>query len=343
MRKLEQVTGPLNFDQELKHLVDYIKLKWEPLADIEKIFKLAADAALVDARAWFDRYAVGETIMDILDAREEALTAGTGVSSAQYYDGPCHCLSQTRMALDQAHAVALQLEHSPWDYSRQVSRLASRIKAEYPQLENARPLGWEVLAKGYEDFDGQVEYCKTQVRQDQDLFQGLDAQGTLSPNFVYRTALPYVMYDEVCQCRAAPEVLVGAVYGYMLGLREHQNTREIVGALQHLAVYLPTPSAPAIGVMPSSGYPLLAALLKIERRPAPTREEYAEALAQTAAFNALSQEERAEKRKANAASMDAILKELLSEKPDPEKEKAEQEAEKAQRTQIQALFRAALK
>lgn len=343
MRKLEQVTGPLNFDQELKHLVDYIKLKWEPLADIEAIFKLAAAAALVDARAWFDKHTIWEAIMAVVEAREEALAAGTGMRFAYHYDGPCHCLSQARHALDHVHAAALQLEHTPWDYSRQVSRLTSRIKAEYPQLANARPLGWALLANGYEDFDGQEEYCKTQVRHDQALFQGLDAQGTLSPDFVYRTALPYVMYDEVCQCHAAPEVLVGAVYSYMMGLREHQNTREIVGALQHLAVYLPTPSAPAVGVLLSSWHPILAALLKIQEQPAPTREEYEKAVAQAAAFNALSPEERAARCQENEARADAWLKELLSEKRDPAKENAEREKEAARRTQIQALFRAALK
>ncbi|MNR71555.1 hypothetical protein D3C71_21860 [compost metagenome] len=315
---MNKLTPNIDLDLEVSHMAKYIAQKWTPIAGLEAMFAEIRDAAVHAARGWMESHTLSLRAHELRKARQEqliqALPQGEGATAA-YYDGVSHFLSEVSFK-DMRICEAARDVDGRWDYSRKVAALTSSLSARYPQLAAARPLGWDALAENYVDFDGQEEYDPT---SDRALFEGTEASGACSGDFVYRTALPYVMYDEICQGNKASHVLVGSVFAQFLTIQERLNAQRAVAALEQLAAG----AAPQLLLewTPQVENLHLKAIVAL-MEPVPTREQYEEALAQRKAWDALSEEERQARREDNSESIAKLLANLKSEN-DTEKWAAE--------------------
>jgi hypothetical protein len=190
----------------------------------------------------------------------------------------------------------------------------------FPALAGAKPAGWEALAKGYKDFDGQLEYCNTQQDKDDTEFQGADTAGDGASSIPCRIALPYVMYDNYCQGRKPPYVLVSAIFGHFLRIAEHNNTLDILAEVEKHSLDYEVPHAVWEVPQPVFVNPVLAVLLSqarasmrleedLEKGP---QEKFLEAVKAAEAFEALSAEEQAHQKALRSASVKAVLASLKS-------------------------------
>lgn len=301
---MKQLTDTIDLDQEVQAICQYIALKWTPIENAHAIFSEIRDEALHHARAWFNKYSVGEVAHKLHSARNEALQKSDLTQAAKllacYYDSASGLLDDIWMKSAALRDAATSLDGS-WDYSKTVSALSEKLLQKYPQLSSARPLGWATLAKGYCEFDGQDDY---EPGPDEDLFEGTRAESMSSGHFVYRTALPYVLYDEKCRGLKAYKVLVGAVLAQFLCIQEHLNTVRMKRALEDWAKA--QPEHLVFDALPAPDHPLLKALAT-QLKPPLGEQTFNEALKAQEEWAALPDEEKAARKKAYAKDISTML------------------------------------
>lgn len=328
---MKELSLDINLDDEVRAMARYLAQKWTPIAGLEAMLREIRDAALHESRAWLEAYSPGNFAHDLRDSRAKALVQELGDDdekfTTEHHDAVCHYLYEVFTLSSEVHKQALELDGG-WDYSRRVDRLRTQLNGKYPDLAKARPLGWDELAKNYSDFDGQEEY---DPRPDVELFEGSRVEGACSGNFVYRTALPYVMYDEKCQGRKASAVLVGAVFAQFLGIQEFLNTKRFERDLAAWVQAQPTSVTFGLSSLPDN--PHLRVIGK-EASPAPSEQDYQTALAEQRKFRALPEAEKAEVIRENKAQTDEILKKLFSEVKSEDTSYANKRAARAQRVKL---------
>ncbi|MBU9200094.1 hypothetical protein KTD31_01585 [Burkholderia multivorans] len=306
---MKKLTADINLDHEVAHLAKFISQKWTPIENLHALFTEIRDAALHAARGWLDQHELWAATRDMEKARQELLMQALGPKdgdAVEYYDALCTLLNSVGSSATEIRAAGLVLD-GPWDYERRVKAVLASLTERYPALAVARPLGWEALEKGYRDFDGMEAYDPS---IDHELFEGTLVEGPGAPDFTGRVALPYVMYDEVCQGRKASYVLVGAVYSHFLGIAEFLNTHRV---MQDLATAFPQLHEPVMLYerKVTTNNPFLKVAVALAR-PAPTKEEFEENLANKAAFEALSDEEKAQRKADNSKRILRLLDALKS-------------------------------
>ncbi len=307
---MKELSPDINLDDEVRAMAQYLAQKWTPIEGLESLLREIRDAALHESRAWLEAYSPGNFAHDLRDTRAKALVQALGDDdekfTAEHHDAVCHFLYEVFTLSGEVNKQALELDGG-WDYTRRVDRLRARLNSKYPDLAKARPLGWDELAKNYTDFDGQEEY---DPRPDVALFEGSRAESACSGHFVYRTALPYVMYDEKCQGRKASAVLVGAVFAQFLSIQEFLNTKRFERDLTAWLQQQPDTMVFSLSSVPDN--PHLRVIAKEASAPR-TEQEYQEALAQQRKVKAMSEAERAALVAENQARTDEMLKRLFSE------------------------------
>lgn len=314
---MKEMSANLNLDEEIAAMAEFISLRWEPLPDLLEMFREIRDAALHDARGWIDQYMVSSCTHDLLQEREALLEPVS--KRAVSYDAVCQFLSNVCLRIGRVKDAGMALD-GPWDFSRRSDKVYYAMAKKYPALVNARPLGWDELAKGYRDFAGQAEYDPT---DDIRLFKGVNSDSAGASGFHGRTVLPYVMYDEKCQGRKAPRVLVSSAYAHFLFIAEQLHGYQVCDELRQIGnLKVPEMVFEVSWPEGSAESAFLKALKGLADAP-PTQAEYEEALAAEAAFNALPEEEKAARIAANKARMAEMMKNLFSNKPDPEAEARE--------------------
>ena len=312
---MKKLALPINVTTEAEALAAFIDQTWTAIPDIKSLFNEIRDAALHESRAWFDNYAVGFLAHDMMSARRGLLVTQLATEAEKeagpFYDGVCHVLDQVWSHSDVVAKLGREIDGS-WDYSDRVDAVYAKLAKKYPGLSSAKPLGWAALAKDYSDFDGQEEY---DGRAANELFQGMDVSSAGSCNFVNNTALPYVMYDEKCQGRKAPRVLVAAVFSHFLGIREFMNTQEMCDALK--ALPLRTDPEVLFDIeMPTSSNTLMQVLLQMARAPY-TAEDYQKSLDARAAYDAMSDEEKAARKVEADIETEAMIDRIRAQGDNP--------------------------
>lgn len=312
---MKKLALPINVTTEAEALAAFIDQTWTAIPDIKSLFNEIRDAALYESRAWFDNYAVGFLAHDMMQARRGLLITRLATEdekeSGPFYDNVCNVLYQIWSNSDFVAKIGREIDGS-WDYSDRVDAVYAKLAKKYPGLASAKPLGWAALAKDYSDFDGQEEYDGPAATE---LFQGMDVTSAGSAGFVSRTALPYVMYDEKCQGRKAPRVLVGAVFAHFLGIREFMNTQAMCDALKAL----PLRADPEVLFdieMPTSSNPLMQVLLQMARAPY-TVEEYQKSLSERAAYVAMTDAEKAARKVVADKEIESMIERIRAEGDNP--------------------------
>ena len=152
---------------------------------------------------------------------------------ASLFDAPRQWTLNLLLQLSRVQGCARDID-GPWDFGRRANAVYARALSAWPELAKARPIGWDALREDYRDFDGMREYCTSTQVSDIQAFDGHDTTSAGAAGFPGRIALPYVMYDEVCQGRKAPRVLVSAIYAHFLSIASHQNTVAMLKELDGL-------------------------------------------------------------------------------------------------------------
>lgn len=333
---MKELNETICLDDEVKAIAAYIGLKWSPIANLEQLVQDVRIAAEHAARTLFEDHAIWEVAIAAEDARAAMLEQkyGDGPPNLRYYDAGSQLIDNIRDRLKDVRDAALSLD-GQWDYERGVNKVLQSLAPKYPDLVGARPIGWDQLEPGYNDFDGQEEYDN---RPDRALFQGTKTESAGSGDFVFRTALPYVMYDEKCQSRKAHDVLVGAIFSQFMLITEHLNTLNVCKDLEAVVATPPQEHVFELTIEPQT--PVLKTLTKLGK-PYATRLEYEKAVAQVAAYHALSDAEKELKIADQEARRKSFMAELM--KPRAPESYEEYQTKKALKAApIKAFLREAL-
>lgn len=301
---MKAMHAALNLDEEVNALADFISQRWEPITDLPELFAEVRDVALHDARGWLDNYMVSMCAHELYDARQKLLSPS--VSNPGLFDAVCHFLLQVSLNARSIHEAGRNLG-GDWDFSRRANRVYYAMSEKYPALANARPLGWDELAKDYIDYAGQEEY---NPREDIQLFNGVNSEFNAAPGFHIRTALPYVMYDEMCHGRKAARMLVAAAYGHFLFIAEQLHAYTVCDALRQLGnLHVPELAFEVSWIDEANANPFIKVLKMLADAPH-TKAEYDQSLAAVAEFNALSTEEQEARVTANKLRTTMMLKSM---------------------------------
>lgn len=330
----QQTSTPVNILNEITAMTEYLATRWEGIPSPVELFKAIHEHANYDARAWVDQHG----LFDAVAARETQRKAflGTVLPALQadlawLYDQPSMYLSGIRQQMGRLYEAGLSLD-GKWDYDQRSKRVFNAMVTRFPALRDAKPLGWDALRAGYTDTDGMDEYCESQQTQDEAAFRGSNVTSTMGGGFVGKTALPYVMYDEVCQSRKAPEVLVAAVYSHFMMLKQAENTRELLEAFLELDLRDKEPGL-VYKLELSTANSLMQALLVLVRGnesgvsndEAKNRENFEKACLAQEEHNMLSDAEKAERVAKNRAAISALLSRMHKASPKVDRKHEERE------------------
>jgi hypothetical protein len=324
----------IDVDAEIGAMARYLAPRWEGFGDVAPLLRAIYAVTLRDAPLWFDDYPLYQMAEARRRRREQLLgahlpvPAGAEAPKPAQYDAPTQLLAYLPLKARLLQECAMAI-HGEWDFER-FTRAAYRVlAADYPALAQARPVGWEALRRGYVDFAGMAEYSDNQQDADDAEFEGINSASAGTAGFTGRTALPYVMYDEVCQGRKAPYVLVSAAYGHFLAVIRHNNTVALLAALEALDLSDTAPQLVFDVPAAASGNALADTLLELVREDLGSadtlRQRHADALAAMAARATMSEEERAAQKAAAAGRIAEMLASLRSNRHDSDAEQREQD------------------
>lgn len=242
--KQNELLIPVSTNQELAAIIEYVEERWDGFdkVDINAFFNKIWDISLNLSKHKIDHYAFLEVYEEWKEERKNYSTwdrAGTKlkekeVSRYKYDDFINNFIDSLISAPHTFDKIIME----KWDYSKNVTMLLKEIKAEFPNSTKLRPKGWKKLAKDYNDFDGQEEYCDNQQEIDDAAFKGINSGTAGSFPFQARVALPYVMYDDKCQGRKPLQTLVGAVLAHAYAVNVRNNTATVLNEISDLKVEL---------------------------------------------------------------------------------------------------------
>lgn len=258
---------------EIRSIASFARETWDGIPeDFELIVTKIQEQAFKDAKNWVVPYSLTPLLRDAIEKRREELIDHHDFPSAEKlltHDVKFRGIFNLILYSDELYCTK---EKEGLDFEREVTiayRLALRMGS---RINEARPRGWEDAIRGYEDFDGMESY---DPRVDEDRFKGSNTCGPGVAPLPSKLALPYVLYDHVCQGRRAELVLIASIYGHFLGIKEHINTLELKEAVSAL-VDKEFP-VPMIGGRLHSDHPLVEAAL--QKGGESTVADYEESLA----------------------------------------------------------------
>lgn len=267
---MKQLSIDINLDDEVQAIVAFLTYKWEPLANLTGLISAIRDVALHDARGWVDRFDAGSAADDLANARRTLLDTEVG-PDADYYDAYQHILDSAFRLGDTFYNTGLNLD-GPWNYEKNVKRLAWRLTGDFPGMTAWVPTGY-AQAKELNCHDLCEAY---EPALDRELFNGSKVEGILSGTLPMRVALPYVLVEQD-RGREPWITVIGAVYAQFLGIASFKNTAGFVAAL---STAFPTDTPAVVFALPDlPENPFLRALVQLSG-PLPTELAYKGALRQ---------------------------------------------------------------
>lgn len=314
MYKLENTQ--VDIPAELRELVRYTDQRWQGVPSMPALFEQIAQVAQHDARCWFDHYAISDALSAREDGRGALLESVSPQSRgmAPYYDNACVWLSALSSAARLLDEASKQVDGA-WDYSEQTRILCAEMRRQYPDLQAARPKGWDELAAAgtNDDDEDKLDHSTYNRLANEKDFKGADSASTLDHGFVGRTLLPRVMHEAQNHGRKAYEMLVSALYSHFLQITCHTNTQDMLAALAQLPLRDKEPNL-VWDLAVSTEQPLLGALVSMAQRKLsqstckmPPQEALADAITRQVAFENKSKEEQAAIVAANELELDEFI------------------------------------
>lgn len=339
---MKQITVDMDMDAEVAAIVDFLNHKWSAIPDLEEIVTRLRDQALYDSRAWFNKGTFTTRMIDLAEDRlklvEAVLDDPDEKSMVFMYDNVRSALEMIRRPVEVMAEAALSLDVDNQkkyfeDYTRPI---AKKLAKEFPRYAKSKPLGWAEFAKGYQEFAGQAEY---DAKPDHELYQGVDPKG-YSWHLVEKLALPYLMYDDKCQGRSPTYMLVSSIYSHFLSVSEFINTQKLIAAVEGYLPFDEPGLLLGLELKAETGNAHLDILVS-KAGPLPSKDELDKNLQAKREFAALSAEEQAERRAANALRMKEMMSSMFNR--DPAEEMRREEMRKQELQEMKILMRSHFK
>jgi hypothetical protein len=310
----------VDVDAEIEAMAKYLGTRWDSVPDLVALFQAIRVEVSRTASLWFEQYAISDYLRTAIKARKSLLEPhlpAHELSLVRSYDAPTVWLSELEMQVHDLHDNAQNFLQR-WDFSERVRAVHREVAKQFSWLADAKPKGWAELRKNYVDFDGQGEYAEKHQLADEAAFEGINSDSAGAPGFPGRTALPYVMYDEVCQGRKAPYVLVSAAFAHLNRVQEHNNTQAFIAALKALDLGLTVPSLVFEQPAPVSSNVHVNGLLWLVQHDGSgpdgsLQPDYESSLQALKNYDALSDAEKAARKAESAKAIQKLLAELNSE------------------------------
>lgn len=337
---MEKITVDMDMDAEVAAIVDFVKQKWSPIPNLEQLVTRVRDQALYNARAWFHEWKFGAAVNDLAEQREKLLEAllddPEEKSASSLYDNVVRGLEQIRRPCSTMREAALTLDvdHENKNFDDFTVPLSKRLIKDLPGFSKSKPVGWAALSKSYGDRSASAEY---DLEPDRQLFQGVDPEAR-TWHLVEKLALPNLMYDYKEQGRTPTYMLVSSIYSHFLFVIENINTQKMISAVEN-AFPLEEPGLIfGLKLSPSTSNPHIDVLLA-SMSELPSKEMYERSVQNSRDFAALSDDEKAERRSANAVKIKAVMEQSFA--IDPEKEKLLMEKRRKEIQEMKVLMRTA--
>lgn len=322
---MQELKAGIQIPAEEAAVVSYLAQTWAPIEGLSALVADIRATAFHQGRGWLDEFDIGTLAHDRARQRQEFLVKelpGDVEREREIgatYDRAVQVLdamwTNSRLLVKLGKAL-----DGPWDYSRRVDSTYAALAGKYPDLARAKPLGWDELEKDYVDFGGQEKFDSKAARN---MFKGADTATAGSDAFPIRVGLPHVMYDDKCQGRRAPRVLVGAIFSHFLVIREFLNTLSVLDAIK--AVPQPNQAEVLFSFEVETENPFVKVLLALNERVY-TEEDYREAIDGARAYERLSAEEKAERAKNHDQEISELMAQWAAEdKAGPSTEEVERE------------------
>lgn len=302
-------------DAEVAAIVKFIGKKWSQISDLNELVIRIKEKALFDGRSMFNEGKFAEQMIALSDQRlkmlEDTLEDPEEKSLALIYDNVISLLGQFRRTAGVMYKASLTLDvdvdNKSFEYfTRPIEK---NLKREFPSFAKSLPIGWADFKKDYTDYKGQDDY---RPYRDRNLFEGVDPKGR-GWHLVEKLALPYLMYDDVCQGRSPTYMLVSSIYTHFIDIISHINTQKLIKSAEKI-LPLDTPGVLFdIKFSEKTENPHLNILIGMLEKT-PTREEFESSLKNKRDFLALSDEEKAERKAKNAERTREMFSRILGNK-----------------------------
>lgn len=215
-----------SIEKEISEIVRCIESKWgvDKIKNPNGLVDYCKDLAFHDARAFIDS-------LEVFRKLEEVERVYGRYSS----DPEAIIFSYVNDHSNNFQEAAQTLDCSKWDFSRMASRAKQQVISKFELDSTIRPLGWADLEKNYVDFDGQEEYCNTQLKVDREDFR-IERFNSRTHSFYSAISLPYVMYECMGQGRSPRDTLISSIYSHFLQFREKMNTEKLLEDIKSVAL-----------------------------------------------------------------------------------------------------------
>ena len=213
-------------DKELTAITNYISNTWNGFSDeaSPKFFEKVCNLSNHMLQNHFDYYSLFDFRKKLEELDELLQFTINGLSNKD--------ITMYFLIAGNALQDAIKKE---WDYEKNVNTIISEVKSEFLFASKAKPKNWSKMAKTYCDYDGMAELDSEALSK---LFGGMNSGTAGAPSFEIRTALPHVIYDDICQGRKPLETLVGAMLGHAYVMNEHNNgiklLTEFIALTEHI-------------------------------------------------------------------------------------------------------------
>lgn len=332
---MKKITVDMDMDAEVAAIVNFVKQKWSPIPELEQLVTKVRDQALYNARAWFHEGKFSVKMIELSNQREKMVEAllddPEEKSAASLYDNVVRALEQIRRPASMMRdaALTLDVDHENKGFDEFTIPLSKRLIKEIPGFSRSKPVGWAALSKNYPDHSDSAEYDYGSDRQ---IFQGVDPEGR-TWHLVEKLALPNLMHDYKEQRRTPTYMLVSSIYSHFLGVIEYLNTQKMVSAIESA---LPlTEQGVVFNLKPeaNTGNPH-ADILLAKITGLPSREQFERSVQNSRDFDALSDEEKTERKAANAVRIKAMMQKSFALDPEGEKRLIEQRRQETQEMKV---------
>jgi hypothetical protein len=116
------------------------------------------------------------------------------------------------------------------DYEHHCLALIEHLVLYWDGLEKIQPKGYDDFIKDYEDFQGMDEWEAHAKPKQEAIFNGFNDASAGSFNFIAKTSLPHVAYDDLGQARSPLQTLIGACVSYGWACGEVYGKKEGVNS-----------------------------------------------------------------------------------------------------------------
>lgn len=292
----------IDVQNEIERVAEYINKTWQGVdyKNAKEIATMTHAFINKNAKWWFDDGYTNSAFYGVLEDRIKNMD-----EIQRYHDYPYAKLNGMLMAsLSMKRAVIDMYDH--WNFTDKANQLHKEVSSQI-DLSQAKPNGYDELVENYEDFDGYDQFDEEAQSRE---FKGHGFGITGSRSIVHLLAAHDVAYSKFGQGLSVDRSLVSAVFTHFLSVNEYNNSVEMANEIE--ALHIPD-AKPYFGTFDFSfRHPMLIAMDSLSPVEATTVESYEKSVNHKQAYEAMTDEEKAEAEKRKLEKAKQIINQVKS-------------------------------